>query len=89
MPLLFHSSVVRCRHFHPDHIFACRQSLDLRRQSTSSRQSLGSRRQSMSQATRYSGTYGTAPKYCNSLLDTGELHVPTVTVSLCVLFGDI
>ena len=59
--------------------------MDLQRQSISSRLSQGNRRQSMSQATRYSGTIGTPSKYCNSLLDTGELHVPTVRVSLYVL----
>lgn len=88
MPLLLPTKL-RCRAFHPDRISACRQSLDIRRQSTSSRQSLGSRRQSMSQATRYSGTIDQPLKYSNSLLDRGELHVPTVTVSLQVLWRSV
>ena len=74
---------------HQDHISACRQSLDIRRQSTSSRHSQGSRRQSMSHATRYSSIDGRPTKYSGSLLETGESNVPTIMVSLHVLSGSL
>ena len=54
----------------------------------SSRQSRGSRHQSMSQATRYSGTVSAPLGYLGSL-DTEELQVPAMSVSLHMLWGSL